>query len=128
MKRSRKVTPQIKCKFTCRRLMYINLRKVLTYRDRLSPLNPHERLITWLTWCHVMIWKVFIPTLTWLTATKLGSVLAYGRRFNTQTLKSSPTFCLMLQCHLCVSLRGKIQLCAKSVCILFISLVRLLKT
>ena len=60
--------------------------------------------------------------------TKLGSVLAYRRRFSPQALKSSLTFCLTLQRHLCIPIGGKILLRGKSVCILLISLERLQKT
>ena len=53
-------------------------------------------LIRWSYLDHVSVWKIYISTLTRLVATKLGRVLTTGRRFSTQMLKLSPTFCLNL--------------------------------
>ena len=57
--------------------------------------KAHDPLITWPEWCHVTTWKIYFFTFTRLMATKLGKVLTSRRRFSTQTLKSSPTSCLL---------------------------------
>ena len=43
--------------FTCRRLMNTKLRKLLTFSERLPPLNSHDTLTTRPTWGHVTIWE-----------------------------------------------------------------------
>ena len=72
--------------------MDTKLGKVLTYCERLPLLKPHEHLITWPMWDHVIIWKIYISTFIRLKATKLGSVLTLQRRFSMQTLKSLPPY------------------------------------
>ena len=83
---------------TCRRPMDTKLGncKVLTCYGKLPPLKPHDFFITWPIWGHVTIWKICISYFTRHLATKLGRgrVLTSGKRFSTQTFKSSPTSCL----------------------------------
>ena len=69
---------------TCRKSMETKLGKL-----RLPSLNPHRPLIAWEMWSQATIWKIYISTIIRLTASKLGRVLTYGRRFRTQ----------MLRCH-----------------------------
>ena len=80
---------------TCRRPMDTKLDKLLTYSDSISPLKPHDLLITW-TCGHVEVSKTYIFTITSLMAYKPSRVLTYGRRSSMQSLKSSPTFCYKL--------------------------------
>ena len=75
---------------TFRRPMDTKLGKIVNYVERFLPLKPQNPLITWPTWHQV-------STFTRLMATKLSSVLIFGRRFSMQTLKSSLTSCLFLQ-------------------------------
>ena len=44
----------------------------------------HDHLITWLTWCHVIVWKIY---------TFSSRLLTLGGIFIMPTLKSSPTSC-----------------------------------
>ena len=44
-----------------RRPMDTKLGKVLTYRESLPPLKPHDSLITWLAWGLVTIWTFTSP-------------------------------------------------------------------
>ena len=62
--------------------MDTKLGKVMTYCERLPPLKPYDPLK-----------KIYMSTFTRLMATKLGKALTLGRRFSTQTPKSSPTSC-----------------------------------
>ena len=87
---------------TSRRPMETELGMVLTYRERLSLLKPHNPLIRWPVWGHDTIWVIYIFTFTRLKATKRGRVLTSGRRFSTQTLRSSPTSCLIKKLQVCL--------------------------
>ena len=69
--------------------MDTKLGKVLTYRDRFLLLNPQGPLITW------QFEKFMSPLSQDLFATELGRVLTSGRCFSEETLKSSPTSCLV---------------------------------
>ena len=51
----------------------------------LQKIHRHQREVMW------QILKIFVSTFTRLKASKPGRVLTYGRKFSTQTLKSSPT-------------------------------------
>ena len=56
---------------------------------RLLPLKPHNPLIRWPTWNHVIIWKLYISAFTILIATILGRVLTSGKSLqhtNTSSL------------------------------------------
>ena len=55
--------------------------------DSQSSLNSFEYFITWHTWGHVTISKIYMSTIS-----TPGRVLTYGRRFSMQTLKSSPGY------------------------------------
>ena len=47
---------------TCRRPLDTNLGRVLTYHERLPPLNSNDPLITWPTWGYVTIRKTCVST------------------------------------------------------------------
>ena len=72
------------------------LGRVLTYRNMLPPLKPHDLWIKRSTCGHMTVWKMYISAfkkciypLSRLKATKLRRDLRYIRMFSTQTLKSS---------------------------------------
>lgn len=85
--------PPINTLYTCRRPADSRLGKVLSYRERHPHLTPHGFLITWPTWGHVTIRKIYISIFTRLTVTKPDRVLTYGRSFSTQTRQSWPISC-----------------------------------
>ena len=64
--------------------------KVLSYRERLPFLKPHDLLTMWPTWGHESTRNFFISIIKSLMGSKPGRLLTGGRRFSTQTLKSSP--------------------------------------
>ena len=84
------ITNKIHYISTLRRPIDRTLGKVLHYLEILLPLKSHYPLITWVMQGHVEIWNIYIFTFPRDMATKLHRVLALRRRFNTQTLKSSP--------------------------------------
>ena len=53
-------------------------------------------MITWSTWGHSAISKIYTSFITRLMVSKPYMVLPYGRRFSAQTLKSLPTFFFFL--------------------------------
>ena len=57
----------------------------------------HDHLIKWPTWSHMIVWKIYIATFTRFIANRLSRLLIFGRIFSTQTLKSSPISCLLLE-------------------------------
>ena len=88
-------------------LLYLHLQKTYENQTRqgtdlqweLPSLKPYDPLITWPTWGHTTISKIYIFFITRLMASKPGRLLTYGRRFITQTLKSSPpSYFRLLQC------------------------------
>ena len=50
-------------------------------------------LIKWPTWGHVTVWIIYICIFMRFIANKHGRLLTLGRKFSTQTLKSSSTSC-----------------------------------
>ena len=56
----------------------------------------HDPLITWTTLGNLTIRKIFISTIARFMVSKAGTVLTYGKRFGTQTLKLSPTCFIIL--------------------------------
>ena len=105
---------------TTRILIFTKLFRVLTCYDELSPINTHDistewscwvkwqiktikcwlsvsssqtwPLIKWPRWYHVTVAKIYISIFMKFIANKLGRLLALGRIFSKQALKSSPTF------------------------------------
>ena len=73
--------------------MDTKLGKVLNDSERLSSLKLHYPLIPWPTWSCDNFKKSYISTITRCMGSKSGKVLTYGRKFRTQTLKSSPNPC-----------------------------------
>ena len=76
---------------TCRRCINKTIGKVLTVLE--AP--KHDPLIKWPTWDHATIWKIYISIFMRFIDNKLGRLLTLVRIFVTQTLKSSPTSCLL---------------------------------
>ena len=100
MRGSCEVTWQMKyiSPLSCRIPVNTKLRKVLTYCKRLSPLKPHDSDHVSKMRSRENFGKIYISIFTRFMATKLGRVLTSGRRFSTQTIKSSPTSCFYEQC------------------------------
>ena len=48
----------------------------------------------WHLWGHVKVSKIFTSRIKRLNSSKYGRELTYGRKLSTQTLESSPPFCL----------------------------------
>ena len=80
---------------TCERPQNTKLGKVLSCSKRLPSLKTCGSLITWSTWSHVTVLKIYIIALVSqeLWPVNLIRVLNYMRRFSTPKLKSSPTSC-----------------------------------
>ena len=74
--------------------LYLHLQKTHEHRNWLDLSWEVPNLKAEWPFDHVTIWKINISTFTRLMTTKLGMVLNLGKRFSTQTLKSSPTSCL----------------------------------
>ena len=62
---------------TCKKLTNTKLGKVLTYSEKLLSLNPHETLMAWPTWGHLIISKIYFCTITRVMACKPGRVLTF---------------------------------------------------
>ena len=77
----------------CRRCMDTKLGKLLTSYKRLPNMTLWSRK---LKRGHKTVWKIYISTFVRFTAHKLGRLLAFGKVFSMQTLKSPPSFALFL--------------------------------
>ena len=92
------------CISTCRRPIGQKLGKVVTYCDRLPPLQSYDLLIAWPTCGHLTTRKKF-----YLLVTKLFRVVTSGSRFRMQMPKSSTPCC----CIRVITVKNVKMICKK---------------
>ena len=88
------------------------LGKMLTYHEGLSSFKPHDCLIIWSMWGHVILWKIYFPTLQELWPLNLAGcwVTGEGSALTSCWLLIDFLFNLFLSCSVRVNIHLNVDI------------------